>query len=455
MKILLLNPPSAFEGKFVSREQCGIGVVEEHFLPSEIFLTAAYLQKVGHDVDAVDLESGDPDFSAYQVVVVWVCVLHTFHKDILWLRRAKESGCRTVMILNEPYGEFEAETLRRYPFIDAAVRLWERELSLEALLKSWEKAGRTDCPGLIFRHDGGIVNTGLHTPREDLLHLASCAQLLQQQPLRQYEAAGITPGRGCTAGCSFCLYANTAQRKRRLEDVVAEVEAVAGRVKKIFLLDPDLPSTRRWTEELCRELIKRKLHIGWRADLRPEDADPRLLQLFRESGCEQVMVAVETLDPLIREKVGAGQTPDQLRVAIRAIRHAGIKPIVFFYIGLPWDRPETLEKIEQFLREEPIASFYLKQVRPWPGTPIQEDFKSLGLLKRELATEDFVNSGSPLCSTLHLSIEELAGWKKRIGRAGILQPGYLWRFFKERRLRPRHVAQFAALLLGRNIFKGK
>jgi len=167
------------------------------------------------------------------------------------------------------------------------------------------------------------------------------------------------------------------------------------------------------------------------------------------------MVAVETLDPQVTEKVGAGQTPDQLRAAIRAIRQAGIKPIVFFYIGLPWDNSHTLGRIEQFLREEPIASFYLKQVRPWPGTRIQEAFTSLGLLKKELTTEDFVNSGSPLCPTLSWNKEDLEEWKKQIGRAGILQPGYMWHFFKERRLRPRHVAQFISLLFGRNIFKGK
>jgi radical SAM superfamily enzyme YgiQ (UPF0313 family) len=455
MKTLLLNPPSDFKGKIVSREQCGMGLVEEHFLPSEIFLTAAYLQERGYDVEAVDLGDNSMDFSPYQVAVAWVSVLHTFHEDISWLRQSKESGCSTVMILNEPYGEFEADTLRRYPFIDAAVRLWEREISLEELLKSWEKGKHPDFPGLIFRDNGRLVNTGLHTPRGDLSHLKNCKQLLRRQPLNKYEAVGITPGRGCTASCGFCLYADTAQRKRPLDDVITEIETVADQVKQVFLLDPDLPSTRSWTEAFCRELIKRNLKIGWRADLRPEDAEPQLLKLFRESGCEQVMVAVETLDRDIREKVGAGQTPDVLGEALHNIRHAGIEPIVFFYIGLPWDSPQSLERIARFLRAEPIARFYLKQVRPWPGTDIHEAFASLGLLSKELSPEDFVDSDSPLCPTRYLTIDQLTVWKKRIGRAGILQPGYLWRFLRERRLKARHLVQFAALLLGYNIFEGK
>ena len=455
MKTLLLNPPAAFAGKFVSREQCGIGLVEDRFLPSELFLTAAYLHQAGHDVEARDLEDGDLDFSPYQVAVVWVSILHTFHQDIDWLRRAKESGCRTVMILNDPHQDFEVATLQRYPFIDAAVRLWERELSLSMLLFSWARGRRPDYPGLIFRDHGGLADTGLHGWLEDLRHLPSCAPLLRQQPLHRYRAVGITPGRGCTAGCSFCLYANTRQRKRRLADVLAEVEAVAGQVPLIFLLDPDLPSTREWTTAFCTALIKEKIPIRWRADLRPEDADPSVLRLFRESGCEYVLVAVETLDPQIRDKIGAGQTPEELRAAIRTIRQAGIKPVLFFYIGMPWDSAQSLEKIKQFLQAEPVASFYLKQVRPWPGSRLHADFRSLGLLPKELAPSDFVDSGSPLCPTQHLSIEALEDWKKRIGRAAILRPAYLWQFLKERRLQARHVVQFVSLLFGQNIFRGK
>lgn len=166
-------------------------------------------------------------------------------------------------------------------------------------------------------------------------------------------------------------------------------------------------------------------------------------------------MAVQTLDPEVAKKLGAGYTPERLQRAIQSVRSAGIKPLLFFYIGWPWDGPQSLEKTEQFLRKHPVASFYLKQVRPYPGTRIYEEFKALGLLKRELTTEDFVHSDSPLCPTLHLGTQELAEWKNRIGRAGILQPGYLWRFLGERRVRPKHVTLFVSLLLGRNIFKGK
>jgi radical SAM superfamily enzyme YgiQ (UPF0313 family) len=313
----------------------------------------------------------------------------------------------------------------------------------------------TDYPGLIIRRNGRLIDTGVHPKRSDLSHLPSCSQQLSSQSLTHYGAAGITPGRGCTAGCGFCLYANTAQRKRSIEDVLDEVEAVTGRIKKIHLLDPDLPSTREWTETFCLELIKRKIHIRWRADLRPEDAEPELLRLFRQSGCEELLVAVETLDPAIKEKIGEGQNARHLRDSIGMIRRAGIKPVLFFYVGLPWDSAQTLEKIKKFLQEVPVANFYLKQVRPWPGTPVHDAFGSLGLIDKDFSVHDFTDSGAPLCPTLYLSKGEIEEWKRKIGRAGILQLEYMLRFVRERRIRPKHASQLVSLLLGQNIFRGK
>lgn len=453
MKILLLNPPSSLDGKFVSREQCGIGLVEERFLPSEILLSAAYLETLGHDVEFVDAGDDSLSLSSYEGVVVWVSVLHTFHEDVEWLRRAKESGCRTVLVLNEPYGNFEAETLSRFPFIDAAVRLWERERSLGELLLAWGEGAEPKAAGLIVRENGGLRDTGLQPALGDLSHLPSCAPLLRRLSLDGYEAAGITPGRGCSALCGFCLYAGCAQRKRRMEDVIDEVEAVAGRVNLLYFLDPDFLSTAAWTEDFCREIIRRKLAIRWRSDLRPQDADPRRLDLLRASGCEHVLIAVETLDDEIRGEVRAGISSEGLRTVVRDVRKAGIRPNLYFYVGLPWDTPDSLQKIEQFVRSEAVASFFLKQLRPWPGTLVHDACQSLGLLERKVTIDDFVHSDQPLCPTKALSIAELGAWKRRIGRAGILQPGYLWRFLRERRLTARHVGQFLQLVAGRNIFQ--
>lgn len=272
MRTLLLNPPSAFDGRFVSREQGGIGTVEERFLPSEMLITAACLRRAGHDVDVADVDL--PELSDYDAVVAWVGILHTYYEDLDWLRRAKEAGCRTALVLNDPYGDFEAQTLERHAFVDAAVRLWERPISLDALLRGWENGVPPDCPGLILRDGDGLLDTGVHSQADDLSYLGNCAALLAEQPLERYDAVAITPGRGCGGRHCFCLFGRSVQRKRPVGDVLAEVEAVAGRVGRILILDPDMAGTPEWTEQFCQGMSARRLPVRWRADLRPEQASP-------------------------------------------------------------------------------------------------------------------------------------------------------------------------------------
>jgi len=454
LKTLLLNPPSVHRGAYVSREQCGIGVVGERFVPSEMMLAAAYLRQHGHSVEVRDADLEQVELEHFDVVVVWISVLHTYRQDLAWASRAKQVGCRTVVVLNDPYDGFENRTLCDNPDIDAAVRLWERERSLAALLEAWDGGAAPRSPGLVVREGSRLVDTGLAPRRPDLSHLTSCAPELGRRPVERYSAAAITPGRGCTAGCGFCLYAGSGSRKRRLEDVLAEVEAVIGRTRRLLVLDPDLGADREWMERFCGELRRMGAPLLWRTDLRPEHARPEVLAMLRSAGCDQVLMAVETLDPRIRDRVGAGIDADELRCAIRMTRRSGIRPHVYFVVGLPWDGPESLSRLLVFLRKEPIARFFLKQVRPWPGTPVHRAFADLGLIDRELGPSDFVSSGSPLCPTQHLSREELEEWKYRIGRASIFNLVYLYRFFRERRLTWRHLRQGVALLAGRNIFRG-
>ena len=54
------------------------------------------------------------------------------------------------MILNDAHEGLEMEAMERYSFIDASVRLWEREIVLEKIISSWEENKHPDFPGVIY-----------------------------------------------------------------------------------------------------------------------------------------------------------------------------------------------------------------------------------------------------------------------------------------------------------------
>lgn len=452
MKTLLLNPPKSWEEFYICREEYA-GSEATNFLPSQIYLAAAYLRERGKDVDALDVQTQSVSFDNYDVVVVWVCVLHSFYEDIKWLKTAKDKGKKTIMILNEAHEGLEMEAMERYDFIDASVRLWEREVTLDKLISKWYQNEYPDVPGVIYRKDGQLVDSGRMPFLSDSGHLSSCAKILEEIPLENYESAGIIPSKGCSMLHRLCLYRGSGPRRRKVQDVVSEIETIYRRgIRKILIIDPSMIDNPNWIGEFCDELVARRIKLRWRTDARLKHClNLKILKKLRRAGCDSVMFYTPSLDAKIGKKVGQITTTEELKTAVANARKVGIVPMPAFEIGLPWDNGKTLSKIATFLKEVPLPWAIMRQWRPWKGTPLYDEAKELGLLKRELGIDDYVNSSYPILDTLYLSREEIEQWKNKISRANILNLKYPWRFLREgKRIKPKHFKKFLGLLLGSN-----
>ena len=450
MKTLLLNPPKSWNGRYVSREEYGIGFVPTDFLPSGIFLAAAYLREKGKNADALDADTPDVSFEGYDVVVGWVCIFHSFYEDIQLLKKAKEAGKRTVMVLNDAYDGLEMEAMQRYDFIDASVRLWEREIVIDKLLSTWEVNETPDFPGVIYRKGEELVDTGRMPFLPTLEHLPSCSEVFKETNLRRYKSAAITSGRGCPMSHPFCLYRRSGLRRRKVQDVVSELEIIAESIRDIMFIEVSMPATPKWMEEFCDLLIERNIRVSWRIDAKEWDCKPDTLQKLKRAGCDAIMLAVLTLDIETKGKARAVTSPQQLKTAIENLKTVGIVPIPVFHVGFPWDSNETMMRIEDFLRHTPAPSFILKQFRPWEETPLYEECRNLGLVKKELGIDDYVSSDYPLIDTLHLSRQEVEDWKHRIQSSAVLNHRYIWSFLRERGLpSPKQVGEFLRLAVGR------
>lgn len=162
------------------------------------------------------------------------------------------------------------------------------------------------------------------------------------------------------------------------------------------------------------------------------------------------MFNVETLDDKIKGRIKSGTSVERLRTAAGNFKKAKITPTPVFYIGYPWDSNETLSQLRTFLKQVPIPSFILKQVRPWKGTPIYKEYQDLGLLSSELGIDDYVHSDYPITDTLYLSKQEVENWKHQIQSAAILNFRYMWNFLRQRGLpSPKQVSDFLRLASGK------
>ncbi|MGC8851472.1 MAG: B12-binding domain-containing radical SAM protein, partial [Candidatus Micrarchaeia archaeon] len=300
MKTLLYNPPGFM------REECCISEIPVKIIPSQIFLAGAYLQKQGFDVDVVDGQTQKEEFNDYDVVVVWVALFDGFYKDIEYLKKAKELGKKTVMVLNDPIEGMEKEAMERFDFIDVAVRLNEREVTLGKVLQAVQKGVILDFPGVMWREGKKIVDNGVSPFLPNLHHLGSCSQLLEKLPLKSYESAFIITGRGCPFQCTFCEYRQSGVRKRRIEDILSEFAVLDGKIERVFALDLNMPADKKWTNEFLEKMKESKFKVKWQTDARAGDCTIELLKKFKDAGCTNMVIGVESLDDGILEKIRKG-----------------------------------------------------------------------------------------------------------------------------------------------------
>jgi radical SAM superfamily enzyme YgiQ (UPF0313 family) len=345
--------------------------------------------------------------------------LEGFYDGIRYLEEAKRNGKITIMILNDPFEGLELEVMEKYPFVDYTVRLYERELVLGELLRQLERGGEGELSfsGIIWRDGPRIIDNGKRPPLDSLEHLPSTAEFLKRIDLSRYEHVFLEAGRGCPNSCSFCFYRKTKPRKRKIEDLLSELAVVAGKVSHIWLHDLNMLANKKWTEQLCNEIIKSGIKAKWGTDVRMDQCikNADLLRKMNDAGCHLLALGVESSDNTILERIEKKAQTDYIDKAIRSCSAAGIKPLLQLMIGFPWDTNETLRKMEDVVYKSAYSSCDFQFVRPLRGTPLYQEYKELGLLHGDLTVDDYVHARKqPLFPTLSLTREELVEWERRL-----------------------------------------
>jgi anaerobic magnesium-protoporphyrin IX monomethyl ester cyclase len=150
-----------------------------------------------------------------------------------------------------------------------------------------------DVEGITFKADGRIKSNH-DAPLIDLdnipLDLPFDLLLLDKYPSLKNGRFHIQTSRGCPHSCGFCY--NLTYNKRRWSGksskrVIEEIEYVLKRfpeTKIIDIIDDNFFVDKKRVEEICQQIINRKLDLTWRASCRFDylSAYDRVCQSFRE-----------------------------------------------------------------------------------------------------------------------------------------------------------------------------
>ena len=115
-------------------------------------------------------------------------------------------------------------------------------------------------------------------------------------------AIPIVATRGCPYSCfNYCTYPLQQGRKvrfRSAKNVVAEMKHWLAKLKtnKFVFRDPVFSINRKYTVELCNEIIKENLKIEFLIETHLKNLDDELIDLLQQAGLKMVYIGIESSD---------------------------------------------------------------------------------------------------------------------------------------------------------------
>jgi radical SAM superfamily enzyme YgiQ (UPF0313 family) len=265
----------------------------------------------------------------------------------------------------------------------------EGEEALPALLAALEGKGSIeDIRGLSYKTDAGNV----HNPANDFIQDLCAHPAPDFSLVHGWSAKSIIPiatSRGCPFACSFCSVIQMFGRKYRFKGVERIIQELRPLVDKknsfVFFIDDNFTADKKRTKELLKRVISEGLRFQWSAQVRSDAAkDTELLRLMKESGCTNVYVGFESINPRTLEAYNKKQGIDDITHAISSFRENGIRIHGMFVFGSDTDDVETIRSTEKFARKQGIESVQFLILTPLPGTPVYKELSESG---RVLHTE--------------------------------------------------------------------
>jgi 5-methoxybenzimidazole methyltransferase len=401
MRILMVQTPSVE------------GPSSERVYPIGIVLLAGILKEKGHDMAILDMNLTPDPFSALKQRLL------DFQPNVvgLSLRNIDPLGNKTTSLVppfvttarlvsavapkayiiagGTGFSLFPERLMCEVPEIRYGI-VGEAEQTFPDLIGSLENPPR--LKGLCHRKNERIVGVppsrdfdmkAYAIPDRQLLDPSSYTGINTYVP-----AIGIESKRGCPFTCAYCVYPKLQGKKLRCRPekaVVDEMELLHREhgVERFHFTDPVLNIPRGHLEEICGELIRRKLKVKWDGFMRENVMTEKNVALYEKAGCECFSFSPDGLCSQALRVLGKRmKASDILRAAGLASR-TDVISVYHFMVNVPGESEETCKQGIGLLEElyklhsgkRNLGTVVLNNIRILPGTPIEKMALKEGVIR--------------------------------------------------------------------------
>ncbi|MCX6285730.1 MAG: radical SAM protein [Bacteroidetes bacterium] len=190
----------------------------------------------------------------------------------------------------------------------------------------------------------------------------------------------IQTKRGCALRCLYCSYPLLEGRQYRLrapQAIVNEIEEASERLGESVtfeFVDSTFNEPKGHAEEICKELIRRKIRVRLRTmGVNPRNTSKELFGLMTEAGFAQIDVTPDSASVTVIKNLLKGFTIDDIRRTAMLIREFNFPSMWFFLFGGPGENRgtfnETLNFIDNFINPNDLV-YMSGGLRIYPGTPL-------------------------------------------------------------------------------------
>jgi radical SAM superfamily enzyme YgiQ (UPF0313 family) len=248
----------------------------------------------------------------------------------------------------------------------------EGELAFQELVDAIQAGeGFEKIQNLSFLKDGQPV----HVPERPKIANLDINPIPDYPLIHGWKPGGvvsIATSRGCPFSCTFCsvpgMYGH-AFRTHTIDRVVEELK-VRRDSTYVFFADDIFTANKKRVKELLSRMIKAGLTPEWGAQVRTETVDdPELLKLMKDSGCFNVYVGFESINPRTLKLFQKKQDLDKINRAVDRFHEQNIRIHGMFVVGSDEDDVETIYATAEFAKKRKIDSVQFMILTPIPGSP--------------------------------------------------------------------------------------
>ena len=473
--ILLVNPPTP-DGGYWIRTQHRVGRrTRENMVWPQVSL--AQMAALLHDayklaiIDANAERMGWPEFTRllerYQPkYYLTQLTAPTLENDMYGCFLAHARGAKTIAF-GTHVTPIPRESMRPYPSLDY-VLVGEPDLTIRDLLDNLE--GKIDqrpehIRRIFERHDpsyhpaigeDGVLNMHeikglawrqgdeivINMPRPFIQDLDDLPIPLHELlPLQKYRMPMIkgpftfmVTGRGCPAGCTYCIKHVSYQFGARLRSPKLILEEMwklkeLG-INNIHMYADLFTVSRDQVMDLCERMIAEKINIRWTSNSRVDYVDEEMLRMMGKAGNYLISWGIESGNEQILKHAHKGAYPDKAERALRWAKAAGIKNWGYFIIGLPGETVETIRQTIDFAKRLPLDIALFHVAAPYPGTPFFFEVVENKWFRPGTRWEQVDMDRGTVLDYPNLRAEELLYWQKRAFREWAFRPGPMMTYLK-------------------------